>query len=256
MKDKNALYKCDVCGRKMHKKIRLGGFTLCSKHMHQLLKYGKFLDNIQRTNSDLNDFKINYDKNIVIFNIYNQKNIKNGEFIIDLEDLDKVRYKKWRISHDRPMTGLPSKGTDRTVAHDILGVHSKKTNLVIDHIDGDAYNNRKENLRLISQANNVKNQALNKLNTSGFKGVSFDKDRNSWASEIRCDLKRVHFKRQKKKEFAVYQRMVAEKILYKEFAREFEINRMYEFTKHIDEDIKKSLKKDVILKLKKHNLVH
>ena len=62
------MYKCDICGRELKKKISLYGYCLCSKHMHQLLKYGKFLDNIQRTDSDLTDYTINYDTNTVTFN--------------------------------------------------------------------------------------------------------------------------------------------------------------------------------------------
>ena len=38
------MYKCDFCGRESFKKIRYGGHTVCSKHMHQLHKYGKVLD--------------------------------------------------------------------------------------------------------------------------------------------------------------------------------------------------------------------
>ena len=52
------MYKCDFCGRESFKKIRYGGHTVCSKHMHQMNKYGKVLDNIPRTNNDLNDFVI------------------------------------------------------------------------------------------------------------------------------------------------------------------------------------------------------
>ena len=62
--------------------------------MHQLHKFGKFLDNIPRTNNDLNDFIIKND--IAIFNLYNQKNIKIGEFIIDKQYLNKIRYNKWK----------------------------------------------------------------------------------------------------------------------------------------------------------------
>ena len=51
--------------------------------MHQILKYGKPLDDNPRTNKDLNDYRI--EDNIAIFNIYNQKNEKIDEFIKDLE---------------------------------------------------------------------------------------------------------------------------------------------------------------------------
>ena len=82
------MYKCEICGKDNFKKIRYGGYTLCSKHMHQLQKYGKFLDNIPRTNNDLNDYIIKND--IVYFNLYNQKNQKIGTFFIDLEDIEKI----------------------------------------------------------------------------------------------------------------------------------------------------------------------
>ena len=52
------MYKCDICGREIFKKIRMKGYTLCSKHMHQILKYGHPLDNNPRTVNDLNDYDI------------------------------------------------------------------------------------------------------------------------------------------------------------------------------------------------------
>lgn len=247
-------HHCEICGRILNKKIKLQGYVLCSKHLHQLLKYGKFLDNIQRTNSDLNDYNINYDENIVTFNVYNQKNIKIDEFIIDLDDINKVKYHKWRKSHDHIVTGLPSKGQQRDLSHVILNFNAKISDLVVDHINGNPNDNRKSNLRIITQAENVRNKCLCSNNTSGFNGVSFDKSRNAFASEIRIDRKRVHFMRQKQKEYAVYQRLIAEKILYKEFSRESEIKKMIDFTKNINNDKKIELENHVINKLKKHNL--
>ena len=60
-------YKCEVCGRESFKKIKMGGYILCSKHMYQLHKYGKFLNNKPRTNNEKNNYKINGD--IAIFNL-------------------------------------------------------------------------------------------------------------------------------------------------------------------------------------------
>ena len=247
-------YKCDICGRELHKKNRIKGHILCSKHMHQFLKYGRVLDNIQRTNKDLNDYKINYKTKVATFNLYNQRNIKIAEFVIDLDDIELVKYHKWRLSHNHVITGQPAKKTQRNVAHIILDFNTKKSNMVCDHIDGNPLNNKRSNLRLITQSDNVKNQAINCKNTSGYKGVCFDRKRNKWASEIRCGKKRVHFKRSYKKEYAVYMRMIAEKKLFKEYARESEIKRMMDFTKNITENIKKELNKHVKSKLIKHNL--
>lgn len=247
-------HKCDICGRLLFKKNRYKGYTLCSKHMHQLHKYGRFLDNIQRTNSDKNDYKINYKDKTVTFNLYNQKNQFIKTFIIDFEDIEKVKYHKWRISHNHVVTGQPAKKQQRDVAHVVLGVDSRKTDKVVDHIDGNTFNNRKTNLRLITQSQNTKNSCIAKNNTSGFKGVYFDKKRNQWATEIRYNKKRIHFMRRNTKVEAVYQRLVAEKHLYKNFARESEIQKADFFTKDLSNITKNKIYQHVKQKLLKYNL--
>ena len=99
------MYNCEICGREIFKKNRIGGYTVCSKHMHQYYKYGKFLDNIPRTNKDLNEFRYINDK-IIEFDVYYQNNTVCDSFIIDREDLNKIRYKKWRKdSNNHIITG-------------------------------------------------------------------------------------------------------------------------------------------------------
>jgi hypothetical protein len=54
----------------------------------------------------------------------------------------------------------------------------------IDHINGDSFDNRIENLRETNQSLNTANSKLSKANTSGYKGVVFRKDTNKWAAQI------------------------------------------------------------------------
>jgi hypothetical protein len=54
----------------------------------------------------------------------------------------------------------------------------------LDHIDGDRLNNRIENLRPATKLENSRNVKLSKKNTTGFKGVVFDKDYNKWRAQI------------------------------------------------------------------------
>ena len=61
----------------------------------------------------------------------------------------------------------------------------------IDHKDGDTFNNQYNNLRLCSTSNNLKNQKLNKRNTSGYKGVSWHKSRKKWRTVIRINKKSI-----------------------------------------------------------------
>jgi len=53
---------------------------------------------------------------------------------------------------------------------------------IIDHIDGNSLNNRKENLRAVSHSANLHNTQLHKHNTSGTKGVQ--KFGNMWRAYI------------------------------------------------------------------------
>lgn len=250
------MYKCDICGRELKKKISLYGYCLCSKHMHQLLKYGKFLDNIQRTNSDLNDYTINYDTNTVTFNLYNQKNVKNGEFIIDFDDIEKVKYHKWRISHDHVVTGLPSKGTQKDLSWIIIGITREQidSGYVVDHTNCNAFDNRKCNLRICTQGQNVLNKSYMKRNTSNFIGVRYDKYHDRYDSEIRLQEKRCHLGYEKELKNAVYKRYYAEKLLFKEFANKEEQVRKYEYTLDLPQAKKQELRTIVEEKLKSKGL--
>lgn len=55
---------------------------------------------------------------------------------------------------------------------------------LVDHIDGDGLNNRRNNLRPATNAQNVRNSRKRTTNTSGFKGVSWNKEHRKWRAEI------------------------------------------------------------------------
>lgn len=54
----------------------------------------------------------------------------------------------------------------------------------IDHINGDPSDNRWENLREATRAENCKNISIKRSNTSGAKGVHFEKRRQLWRADI------------------------------------------------------------------------
>jgi len=62
---------------------------------------------------------------------------------------------------------------------------------VVDHINGDTLDNRRSNLRVCSRAENLWNAGKRRHNTSGFKGVCFDKRDGRWYARIRA-VGRVH----------------------------------------------------------------
>ena len=58
---------------------------------------------------------------------------------------------------------------------------------LIDHKDGNPSNNAIDNLRPTTQSMNAGNSRLSSRNTSGHKGVSWDKERKKWMACIRTE---------------------------------------------------------------------
>ncbi len=63
-------------------------------------------------------------------------------------------------------------------------VHGRWPAEQIDHINGVRDDNRIKNLREATRSENAQNRALNKNNTSGYLGVSFNKERRTWRASI------------------------------------------------------------------------
>lgn len=64
-------------------------------------------------------------------------------------------------------------------------------NLEIDHINGNPFDNRKENLRLCTHSQNMYNRGKHKNNKSGFKGVYWDKNKKKWMTQICFNHKKI-----------------------------------------------------------------
>lgn len=245
---------CSICNRKNTKLYSLKGYKdVCSKHMHQIHKYGQPLDNNPRTNKDFNDYIIK--DNVATFNVYNQRNEKVTEFTVDQSDIDLIKYKKWRLSSKGYIvTGNCTKTNPTTWLHRIL--LNPNDDEVVDHIDGNPLNNCRSNLRICKQSENVCNKTFMSSNTSDYIGVSFDKSRDQWASEIIFNKKKIHLCRWYTIEEAVCARYIAEKILFKEFQNTSEQKKKEELIKS---KIKKSqflsIKEYVVNKLKSKNCV-
>ena len=61
----------------------------------------------------------------------------------------------------------------------------------IDHINEIKHDNRINNLRECTYAQNVMNIGLRCTNTSGYKGISWQKDRDKWEASICANGKRI-----------------------------------------------------------------
>lgn len=97
-------------------------------------------------------------------------------FIFDECDLPIVQQYSWSLCKDGYV--LSSSGK----LHRIL--MNSPTGSVVDHINGDPSDCRRENLRVTSQRKNTYNARLSSNSTSGYKGVCFDKRRGRYMASI------------------------------------------------------------------------
>lgn len=103
--------------------------------------------------------------------------VKDGVFIFDKEDYDKIKPYTWQI------------GTHGYVANTIVGLlHRYITDSpdgYVDHINRCKTDNRKINLRICTCNENALNRGPQRNNTSGYKGVYYDKSRKKYAASIK-----------------------------------------------------------------------
>jgi AP2 domain len=109
--------------------------------------------------------------------------------LIDLEDVPKVSEHVWRATWSRRTNSYYIISSSAGKLHRFI-MNIRNTDNVVDHIDRDSLNNRKFNLREVSQSINTKNAGMRSDNTSGIKGIRFNEKRNRWESEIWVDNKK------------------------------------------------------------------
>lgn len=202
--------RCDICGKESKHCCKRDGVVYCPKHYQQCIKFGHVLDHNPRTTKDLNDFELLGDA-VRVF-VYNRHCKRYGSFVIDLEDLDRVIIKKWRIVSNRVVTGVHK---SVHISRFILDIKDPKA--VVDHIDSDPLNNRKSNLRVTTQQKNLCNKRVQSNNTSSVAGVYFCNKRNKWCSEIMFDYKKCFLGRHNAFCDAVYVKYVAEMHLFEDY---------------------------------------
>lgn len=88
--------------------------------------------------------------------------------------------------------------------------------------DGKPYDNRKENLRIVTHMQNMKNIKLSVSNTSGYKGVHWCKLEKKWKAFIAVNKRTIHLGTFANKEDAINARKEAEKKYYNKFSRNSE----------------------------------
>jgi hypothetical protein len=135
---------------------------------------------------------------------------------VDDEDADLVE-RTWCAVNINSNTYAMSGAGDRPYLHQVIAQRMGIQGLV-DHKDRNGLNCRRDNLRPATRDQNNQNQRRRKDNTSGIKGVSWDKRYQKWDVRIMVNKKSKFIGRFTDLEEAKKQIEAARKRLHGEFA--------------------------------------
>lgn len=181
------------------------GKGYCNKHYQQYRRYGHILD---RTKYDSNEIIEYVDYAEVI--LYDKDGNETARTLIDLEDVDLVKQHKW--CYDR-INGYAVNGSSIRLHRFIMNC---PCDLVVDHINHNKLDNRKENLRICTCQENSFNRSISNNNTNQAMGV--EKISNKWRAYIDYNYRRIHLGSFDSLEEAIATRRQAEIEYFGEFA--------------------------------------
>lgn len=151
---------------------------LCNRHYLQVKRHGKTFVTIRehRPAEIVGD----------IARIPIGLNGKDGFALVDKEDawLDGYR---WSLSHGYPSTRIDGKSV---LLHRLLLKAPNEKD--VDHIDGNPFNSKKDNLRLCTRAQNNYNRKVPKDHKTGYKGVYWHKSARKFAARIQHNKRSMH----------------------------------------------------------------
>ena len=131
------------------------------------------------------------------------------EMLCDLEDWEVLKQYTWT----KDAYGYASASIERHRKKFHVIIMGNKNGYVVDHIDQNKLNNKRNNLRFLTKTGNAINSKLSKNNTSGVKGVV--RYRNKWHAQIMVNGKNIHLGYYDKMEDAIEARRKGEEKYFK-----------------------------------------
>ena len=114
--------------------------------------------------------------------------IGHGKFTL-VDNRDYERLSKYRWCLDNKYVHRRRRGKICWMHYEVLRPPEGK---MTDHRSRNTLDNRRSNLRIANKSQNTHNSRLRKLNTSGYRGVSFHSQRKKWRATIMKDGRDIH----------------------------------------------------------------
>ncbi len=144
---------------------------------------------------------------------------KNKKVLVDDDDYEYLTQWKWCLSSGGYAQRLFGKYPKYYLVKMHRFIMDAPKELQVDHINGDRLDNRKNNLRLCSCAENSRNRIRQRDNKSGYKGVCYHKKSGKWVAQIHVDGKNFNLGYFITSEDAARAYDIAALDLHKEFAK-------------------------------------
>ena len=178
--------------------LRQGLVTSCGCYRRQL-----GTDRLRNYNKKYNTYDLSGEYGIG----YTEDGIS---FYFDLEDYNKIKDYYW-CNKGENLHFWGSVNSQKIPLHRFIMDLEQNSDLVVDHINTHhPEDNRKANLRIVTQSENQMNRKLAINNKSGVAGVCWDKNNNCWIAQIGFNGQKIRLGCFKNKDDAIKARKEAE----------------------------------------------
>ena len=175
-----------------------GKTPLCQRHYHRVYKYGD--PHYKRQTNK-------FEEEGAVTRLWTNQGV---EFLIDTEDHDKIKGSTW-VANQSGGYLVARKNNKIIRLHRVLMGVQNDPEAIVDHINGDVTDNRKQNLRITTHQENCQNTTYHKGTEVKYPGVSRTQDLKKYRARIMVDGKEIYLGRFDNQEDAIKVRKEAEK---------------------------------------------
>lgn len=196
---------CGYCHSEKNDGCKVDGVYYCNSCYQRIHKFGT---PVPRKRKSTNSFSITNDGILVI-------TLKNGfNYYADAEDREMLEKYSWcRAKSGYAVANINGKVTK--MQRYLLGVTDP--HILVDHKNRFINDNRKENLRVCTRAENARNKSVSKNCKTGHIGIRITKE-GKYNVRITMDRKEIHIGNYETLDEAIKAREDAEDRYHKEFA--------------------------------------